>query len=80
MRQLDGARYVFVLRGFVAAHQEKQQPVASLRAVDAAARSHVNLEFRHAVLQVAMTARIAVHETINADLNARAAGTVFQGD
>ncbi len=68
--ELDRSLDVAALRGLVAACEQDDQLAVPLREVHAVARTDVDLQFGHALTQGAMRARVAMHEPIDADLDA----------
>ena len=76
--QINSVLDVFLLCGLVSPHQEKQEPITSLRVVDALTRAKVDFEFRDAIRQVAMTAGIAMDKAIYPNLHPCSTCAVLQ--
>ena len=69
---------VTLLRRFISAGRQQKKPVSTLRVIDAIPRSEVNLQLGDTVGQIAMYARIAMNQPVNADLYAGSAGPIPQ--
>jgi len=74
--QFDRASDVLALRGFVAAGQQEQQPVTAWRVVDAVAGADIALQLGDSVGEAAVTARVAMNQSLDAHLDAGSSDAV----
>jgi hypothetical protein len=75
---INGPFDVTLLRRLVSTGKQQNKPVSALRVIDAVSRPEVNLQLGYTISQVAMKARIAVNQPVNANLDAGSASTVFK--